>query len=765
VAGRRWPALSGRAGRILIYIVSAAVFGAAGWRLIGEKIFPGGDEPHYLVITQSLIKDHDLKIENNHQRGDYHEYFGPTIRPDYLTRGVDHQIYSVHPVGLPVLVIPAFALFGYPGVVGLIVLMAALAATIGWQWMRDVSGSAAAATFGWAAVALTAPFLFNSFTVFPEIPGALAVMIAIAWRPASRTPASFLVRGLAVAALPWLSTKYVPMAAVIGCVWMYRLRFKIDRPSLSFVTPIAISLAGWFAFFHAIWGTFAPSAPYGSQDPMTLRNLAHGFPGLLLDQEYGIVFVAPVLAFAVPGFVRMWRTGGDWRRNAVELSLMAGALIVTVGAFHVWWGGTAAPGRPVVSGILLLGAPIAMFYANASSRLRVAAHAILALSLALASAMAVSENGTLLRNDRDGAATLVEWVSPLSPIVSAFPSFIIGGLGRAAARAAAWIALGALVVALSRRAKPLGEGALALSMLAAAMAGGMLLVTLFAGRPAIDVEARARIPLLDAFDAADRPVAIAFDPFSRVAPTDLAHRAGFVSRAGLRTAPQPIELLWNTRLALPAGEYSVTLTRPAPAADSTLSLQVGRGGAPFDTWAISGTSTEHRFLLPIDASFVGFIAPPELATSGGELRVTPTRLVNASERADQPQVISIYKFGAVTAFFQTDGVVGEPGGFWTLGRATSHVTFVADQSVSSLTLGLRCGPIANRVTVIGDDSTTTVDVSAGGSGSVPVPMLDDPSLGTRMAAVDLKVEQAFVPAELDAASRDRRTLGCFVEVR
>lgn len=30
-------------------------------------LFPGCDEPHYLVITQSLLHDGDLKIEGNHR--------------------------------------------------------------------------------------------------------------------------------------------------------------------------------------------------------------------------------------------------------------------------------------------------------------------------------------------------------------------------------------------------------------------------------------------------------------------------------------------------------------------------------------------------------------------------------------------------------------------------------------------------------------------------------------------------------------------------
>ena len=44
---------------------------------------PGADEPHYLVITQSLLRDHDLAIENNHARGDYREYFGGRPAPGF----------------------------------------------------------------------------------------------------------------------------------------------------------------------------------------------------------------------------------------------------------------------------------------------------------------------------------------------------------------------------------------------------------------------------------------------------------------------------------------------------------------------------------------------------------------------------------------------------------------------------------------------------------------------------------------------------------
>jgi hypothetical protein len=757
-AAGRIPAV--KRGAAAIFLASALIFGAAAWRMAGAGISPDGDEPHYLVITQSLLRDHDLKIENNHQRGDYREDFSATLRPDSHTRGLDGQIYSVHPIGLPVLALPAFAIGGYPAVIAMLVLMAALAAAIGWQWMRDLSGSSAAATFGWASVALTAPFLFNSFTVYPEIPAALAVMIALAWRPSSRTPAMFLARGLAIAALPWLSTKYLPMAAVIGALWIYRLRFKIGRESLALAVPPLVSLTAWFAFFYLIWGTFAPSAPYGSQDPMTLRNLAHGLPGLLFDQEYGVVFVAPVLALAVLGLAAMWRKGSDRRQSAVELTAVFGALIVTVGAFHVWWGGTASPGRPVASAVMLFGGPIALFYAGASRRARVTAHALLALSLAIAVVLVSAENGALLRNSRDGSAAIVEWISPVAPVAAAFPSFIAGGLARAFARTAAWLALGAIVIGLIRFRKPAGDGAFALTTIGAALVGGVVLVSAFAGAAVPDIGARARMPLLDSFDASRRPLAIVFDPFSRVEPDALVGRASFTARAGQRTANQPVDLLWKARFALPAGEYLVDFTRPSAEPASSMSLQVGRG-RPIDTWPVTGTSTQHRFTLPVDASLVGFVAPPEIAASGGELRLTPARVVSAGDRPSRPPVLSTYKYGPLTVYFHSAGVAGDSSGFWTLGHAVTQLTIAAEPSTSVALLNIRCGPIANHLRLATESWRAELDVAAGAMQASLVPLKRTGEYN--IAALDIDVANAFVPAEADKASTDRRKLGCWIE--
>ena len=60
-------------GRRTVFVCSLVFYLLIGFRSLGVAGL-GGDEPHYLVITHSLLVDHDLKIENNHARGDYRHF-------------------------------------------------------------------------------------------------------------------------------------------------------------------------------------------------------------------------------------------------------------------------------------------------------------------------------------------------------------------------------------------------------------------------------------------------------------------------------------------------------------------------------------------------------------------------------------------------------------------------------------------------------------------------------------------------------------------
>ena len=146
-------------------MASFVIFSLAAFH--ASPSIPGGDEPHYLVITQSLLYDGDLKIENNHRRGDYRAYFGGDLAPHVIRRGRNGEMYSIHAPGLPAMVLPAFAIGGYHGVVVFLILVASAACALAWWLAWRVTGSMSAAWFGWAAVTFSAPFLLESYTVFP----------------------------------------------------------------------------------------------------------------------------------------------------------------------------------------------------------------------------------------------------------------------------------------------------------------------------------------------------------------------------------------------------------------------------------------------------------------------------------------------------------------------------------------------------------------------------------------------------------------------
>ena len=166
-------------GRAGVFVVSLALYTGLGlWSLASVGL--GGDEPHYLIITHSLLVDRDLKIENNHVRGDYRSFWRADLRPDYFVRGRNGEIYSIHSPGLSALVLPGYAIAGARGAVVTMCLLGALAALA----IYDVAfllGGSAIALLTWLSVCLTVPFVPHSWMLYPEMAGAAIVAWAVRW--------------------------------------------------------------------------------------------------------------------------------------------------------------------------------------------------------------------------------------------------------------------------------------------------------------------------------------------------------------------------------------------------------------------------------------------------------------------------------------------------------------------------------------------------------------------------------------------------------
>jgi hypothetical protein len=289
-----------RRAPIVAATLALVLYGAGAWWL--APILPDGDAPHYLIMTQSVLRDGDLKIENNHRQGDDLEYTLFAAEPDYLERGRNGAIYSIHAPGLSILIAPAFFLFGYPGAIAFLGLVAALGTSLVWYLGLRMTGSPAAAWFGWACSALTTPFVFQATQVFPD--GLAASLVLLGVLPVIvgdfpvggchdnaggglRVNILWLIAGVSLAILPWLQTRLALVAASAGLCVCLRARHARQIALFAFVPML--SAAAWFGFFYAIYGTPNPAAPYGALTQTSVARLTVGFPGLLFDQQFGLV--------------------------------------------------------------------------------------------------------------------------------------------------------------------------------------------------------------------------------------------------------------------------------------------------------------------------------------------------------------------------------------------------------------------------------------------------------------------------------------------
>jgi hypothetical protein len=769
---------------VAMFVATLAVSGLAAQRLTGTSLFPAGDEPHYLVMAQSLWRDGDLKIANNHERGDYREYYPADLEPHYLTRGSDGEIYSIHPIGLAVILAPIYALAGYQGSVWFLMALGALAVAIAWRWTVTTLNAPGAATFAWAAIALSAPFTFNTFTVYPEIAAALAVMFAFDTTLRTNTERSsmlpWIAVGVAIASLPWLSTKYAPMSAALLLVVIFRLRkwepatFLRNSKVWVVVAVYATSLAAWFAFFYAIWGTPLPMAPYGSLVQTTPLNLRFGAPGLLFDQEYGLLAYAPVYILAATGLYQMWRAGGSLRRQAVEITCIFSALLLMVGAFGIWWGGTSAPARPIASGLPLLMLPIAVAFRSAptGSPRRAAQHLLLWIGAGIAITLATGQNGLLINNARDGTSALLDFWSPRWELWSLAPSFIGQHWTMAWLLTMWWLAIagGAALVLARGRSAHAGVSALAafFAFAIALMAIAITAPWLPSGRAeahTIDLGARARLAALDGFDARARPASIVYDPLHKGAAVDALPQLVLGVRAMQRTDPQPVRVIHNGRFSLPAGTYDIAVqfnNRP-PDQAVPLSLQIGRNGPPLQTWLLqpqAGELWKATLWLPVDASFVGLRGPVELERAIDAFTITPTAVVDAGARPLVPVVLAAANYPGATFFFHNEQLYPEAQGFWTIGGESSKVTVATRPGQNApVTLRMHPGAIANTVTISTFGWQRAYELVPGQAAEVELPQF-----ASGVVPLTITVQTGFYPRDIDPQSTDRRFLGVWVEV-
>ena len=375
-----------------------------------------GDEPFYLLTTQSLIQDLDLDLNNQYEKKSYESFFD---HPDGLWKqsvpAEDGRLLSPHNPGLAVFLIPGFALGGLVGAQAQLLLTGAAAMVLGFLLADRLTGRRAICWAVTLAVGLSATAFVYSTEVYPEFPAALALLVCLlvvtGRRRLSPLDGLYLVIGLS--AVCWLGVKYAPLALLPAGYFLYRA----NGPGRAVLLGLGGASAACYVWFHL--ATFDSLTPYNVnvvyagtspielvEQHVELADRVYRLWGLFVDRQFGAGRWAPVLLLAVPGLALLVLGNGERRLVlgliAVQVLLATFLAITMMG----WW----FPGRTLLTVFPLLVVPLALFAAQVGLRVRAALLALGAYSLVITAGLAHA--------GRAGEVTMV-----VDPFDMSFPPF------------------------------------------------------------------------------------------------------------------------------------------------------------------------------------------------------------------------------------------------------------------------------------------------------------------------------------------------------
>ncbi|HWS71398.1 MAG TPA: hypothetical protein VN605_04760 [Thermoanaerobaculia bacterium] len=298
-----------------------------------------GDEPFYLLITESLVHDRDFDLRNQYADLAHSATGRPDLVPQYNDPVGKHgQQYSRHEPFLPILMMPGYFAGGLPGALVTIAIFGALLARATVRLLEDEGVSDATIRLVFPFVLFGPPIVFYAARIWPEVPAAWLFVEAIRgvrqgrakrWMPA-------------LLALILLKLRFV----LVGVVLALRSRYKWLILVAALPLLIVWRISGSATNVHS-WRELLPVTPLA---------YFQGLFGLILDGMGGIAFQAPFYLLGIFAIAR-WRT----MPAAFRLGMTAASLyVLQLIPRSEWYGGWSPPLRYItfLMPILALGAAV-----------------------------------------------------------------------------------------------------------------------------------------------------------------------------------------------------------------------------------------------------------------------------------------------------------------------------------------------------------------------------------------------------------------------
>lgn len=368
-----------------LFIVAVVAF-AASVVLIPTRAIYGaqvsGDEPHYLVTAISLGEDLDLDVSDEIGGGRYRPFHEIDLDPQSRVFE-DGSLISPHDPLLPLLLALPMRFGGWVAAkFTLAVMAAALAGTMLWVAVHRFGAPIASSTLTIGLFVASAPLAVYGTQVYPELPAAGATIAAVAGLTGALDRRSRILVVASVVALPWLSIKYMPVAAALAVILLWKLWRGGAKRAAASALGVFAAAGGVFVVTHVAW--YGGVTPYAAGDHFVAGEFsvvgsdpnflgrARRLVGLLLDDTFGLVPWQPAYLLVVPALAALLRVRpAGWEVLVVPSAMgWVNATFIAL-TMHGWW----FPGRQIVVVLPLL--VIAVCLWTGRSRRRLSALAVL----------------------------------------------------------------------------------------------------------------------------------------------------------------------------------------------------------------------------------------------------------------------------------------------------------------------------------------------------------------------------------------------------
>jgi hypothetical protein len=695
---------------------------------ISSRVGLSGDEPHYLLITHSLLHDFDLAVQNNYGAEDYRSFYQGKIGP----RLAEGTPYSVHGVGVPILLAPGYAAFGLFGVLLTEACIGALLLRAIYQASLRITASPAASLAAAAGFGLTSPALFLSVSAYPELPAALVVALAMLRLLDTESPGALAAFGwtLALGALPFLHLKFVPLAGVLIAAFVFQFGRGQGSRFAWLVLGAAVSIGSLLLFSFVTLGGLDPTASYGRQR-IFLDRVPLGIAGLLLDQEYGLLLHAPIYILGFAGVVTLFRRNALWG----AVSVLAFLSVAIPGAAHpLWSGGTSPPARFLFPALpLLMIAAASLLEREREIGVGRWAPWLLASSAALGLSMVFLPGGPFFLNARDGSGRIWEALSTSWSLTDYLPSLVRADPRSLATSTGLFLLLLLAIGGQIRRARRFRFAPLFMALLLAAWAHDRT------GVPrSRELEPHWVTRVLHRLSDREGESFLALPSFERLSREALAARVSLPLEA-LAGDGDP-SYWWSRSYSLPAGRYRLSGAPPTGAL-----FYNGEGALSSDGLVFSSEVALGRFRLRATSLF----ETPRIVL----LDPRPVSLAGRS-------AFSTLSSEGLRLHALDENVYSDPNGFWIRKAARGSFAIEVDSpNAHEALVRIANGGVPNRVSVDSDAVRESFPLDPWEEREFRVP------LDSRVESFAVASESGFRPSALDPRSRDGRELGVLVSAR